>query len=179
MEIVCPQCRKPFVKAVRRQGGRDRLFSLIYAYPFRCQVCQHRFHLMQWGLRYIEQDVDRREYERRPVKLPVILSTDEGQLEGQTVDLAMRGCAVEVNNPLLREGTLLRVRLDAFDSEPPIVVETAVMRGVHGTRLGLEFLRMHEQEKERLSQYILSLWLEGTQMARMGTREGKPNLEVA
>ncbi len=171
MEIVCPQCRKPFVKAVRRQGGRDRLLSLIYAYPFRCQVCRHRFHLMQWGLRYIEQDVDRREYERRPVKLPVIMSTNEGQHEGQTVDLAIRGCAVEASAPLLREGALLSVHLDAFDSEPPIVVETAVVRAVHGTHLGLEFLRMNEQEKERLSQYILSLWLEGTQIARKGRME--------
>ena len=65
MEIVCTRCRKPFVKASRRQGLLDRLLSLAYAYPFRCQVCRYRFHLLQWGLRYIERDVDRREYERR------------------------------------------------------------------------------------------------------------------
>ena len=169
MELVCTKCRKPFIKASRRQGLLDRLLSLVYAYPFRCQVCRHRFHLLQWGLRYIERDVDRREYERRSVKLRAVMSTSEGQYEGHTIDLAMGGCAVETNNPLLREGTLLSVHLDAFDSESPIVVEAAVVRAVHGTHLGLEFLRMNEKEKERLSQYILSLWLEGTQAARKGS----------
>ena len=171
MEIVCAKCRKPFIKASRRQGLLDRLLSLVYAYPFRCQVCRYRFHLMQWGLHYIERDVDRREYERRPVKLSAVMSTNEGRYEGQTINLAMGGCAVEVDNPLLRQGTLLGVHLDAFDREPPIVVDAAVVRTVHGTRLGLEFLRMNEKEKERLSQFILNLWIEGTQIARSGGRE--------
>lgn len=35
-------------------------------------------------------------------------------------------------------------------------------------RLRLEFLRMAQKEKERLSQFILNLWLGGTQMARKG-----------
>ena len=169
MEIACTQCRKPFVKAIRRQGLLDRLLSLAYVYPFRCQVCQHRFHLLQWGLHYIERNVDRRQYERRSVKLRAVMSTNEGQCEGQTIDLAMGGCAVETNNPLLREGTLLSAHLDTFDSEPPIVVEAAVVRAVHGTHLGLEFLRMNAIEKERLSQYILSLWMNGTQVARKGS----------
>jgi c-di-GMP-binding flagellar brake protein YcgR len=174
MEIVCTRCRKPFVKATRRQGALDRLLSLAYVYPFRCQICRHRFHLLQWGLRYIERDVDRREYERRPVKLPVVLSTKVGLYEGQTVDLAMGGCAVEANSPPLREGTLLTVHLDAFDSEPPIVVDAAVVRTVQGTRVGLEFLRMNEKEKERLSHYILDLWLQGTQVARKGRLAAAP-----
>jgi c-di-GMP-binding flagellar brake protein YcgR len=179
MEIVCAKCRKPFVKASRRQGLSDRLLSLVYVYPFRCQVCRHRFHLMQWGLRYIERDVDRREYERRPVKLRAVMSTHEGRYEGQTIDLAMGGCAVEANDPRLREGTVLNIHLDAFDSEPPIVVDAAVVRAVHEAHLGLEFLRMNEQEKERLSQFILSLWLAGTQEARKGTWPSQPCREVA
>jgi hypothetical protein len=171
MEITCTHCRKPFVKATRRQGMLDRLLSLAYVYPFRCQICRHRFHLLQWGLHYVEKDVDRRQYERRPVRLPVVLSGDAGRLEAQTVDLAMGGCAVEADDPLLREGALVGVHLDAFDLEPPIVVKTAVVRAVQGTRLGLEFLRMNEHEKGRLSRYILSLWLEGTQAARRGLKD--------
>jgi c-di-GMP-binding flagellar brake protein YcgR len=168
MEIACARCRKPFVKATRRQGLLDRLLSLSYVYPFRCQVCQHRFHLMQWGLRYIERDVDRREYERRRVTLHVVMSTGEGRYEGHTIDLAMGGSAINAYDLHFREGALLSLRLDAFDSEPPIVVDAAVVRIANGTRLGVEFLRIADKEKERLSQYILSLWMEGTQVARKG-----------
>ena len=168
MEIVCMHCRKPFVKAARRQGLLDRLFSLAYVYPFRCQVCRHRFHLMQWGLCYIERDVDRREYERRPATLRVVMSTSEGRYEGHTIDLAMGGCAINAYDPQFREGAFLSLHLNAFDSEPPIVVDAAVVRVANGTRLGVEFLRIADKEKERLSQYILSLWLEGTQVARKG-----------
>jgi c-di-GMP-binding flagellar brake protein YcgR len=168
MEIVCARCHKSYVKATRRRGLLDRLLSLGYTYPFRCQVCRHRFHVMQWGLRYIERDVDRREYERRPVTMRVVMSTGEERYEGHTVDLAMGGCAINSYDQRLREGTLLGIHLNAFDSEPPIVVDAAVVRAANGTRLGVEFLRIADKEKERLSQYILSLWMEGTQIARQG-----------
>jgi c-di-GMP-binding flagellar brake protein YcgR len=171
MEIVCAMCRKPFVKPARRQGALDRLLSLAYMYPFRCQVCRHRFHLMQWGLRYIERDVDRREYERRQTTLRVVMSTSEGRYEGHTIDLAMGGCAINAYDLQFREGALLSLHLNAFDSEPPIVVDAAVVRSASGTRLGVEFLRIADKEKERLSQYILSLWMEGTQVARKGRME--------
>jgi c-di-GMP-binding flagellar brake protein YcgR len=171
MEIVCAYCHKPFVKATRRQGLPDRLLSLVYVYPFRCQVCGHRFHLLQWGLRYIERDVDRRQYERRPVTLRLDMSTGKGQYEGHTVDLAMGGCAINAYDPQIHEGALLNLRLKAFDNEPPIVVDAAVVRVANGTRLGVEFLRIANEEKERLSRYILSLWMDGTQVARRGRKD--------
>ena len=169
MEIVCAKCRKPFVKAVRRRGGLDRLLSLAYSYPFRCQVCQHRFRLMQWGLRYVEKDVDRRQYERRPVGISALIRLHEQHHQGTIVDLAMGGCAIDMVTPLQR-GTLLGVQMDAFDTEPPIVVETAIVRSSGGMRHNVEFLRIAEDEKHRLSQYILTLWLEGTVRARKGVR---------
>jgi len=168
MELICSRCRKPFVKAVRRQGGLDRLLSLAYVYPFRCQVCRYRFHMMQWGLRYIERDVDRREYERRPVQLQAKLQDEQGkEYEGTVRDLSMGGCAMEAD-ALLQKGTLLSLQLDALDSEPFITVESTIVRSEQEARLRLEFLRMAPKEKERLSQFILSLWLEGTQAARRG-----------
>lgn len=168
MELICSQCRKPFVKAVRRQGGLDRLLSLAYVYPFRCQVCRHRFHLMQWGLRYIERDLDRREYERRPVQLPAKLQDEQGrEYEGTVRDLSMGGCAIEMRALLLKD-TLLSLQLDALDNEPFITVETTIVRSTQEARLRLEFLQMAQKEKARLSQFILNLWLVGTQEARKG-----------
>ena len=169
MEIVCAKCRKPFVKAVRRQGPVDKLMSLAYCYPFRCQVCRHRFRLMQWGLRYIEQDVDRRQYERRPVQISSRIEASGQDHEGTIVDLALGGCAIDTGATFPR-GTVLKLLMDAFDLEPPLVVEAAVVRSAGGTRHNVEFLRIAEDEKQRLSQYILTLWLEGTVRARKGVR---------
>jgi c-di-GMP-binding flagellar brake protein YcgR len=85
------------------------------------------------------------------------------------VDLAMGGSAIETGAPL-QTGALLSLQMDAFDTEPRIVVEAAIVRSSGGTRHNVEFLRMADHERERLSRYILTLWLEGTQVARKGVR---------
>ena len=72
--------------------------------------------------------------------------------------------------PPLFEHAILGIRLNALDDEPPIVVEAAIVRSSLGSRAELEFLRMAKQEDERLSQFILSLWIEGTQIARSSGR---------
>jgi predicted RNase H-like nuclease (RuvC/YqgF family) len=48
---VCPKCSSNYVKRVSRIGS-ERLISLFYIYPFRCQPCGHRFRLFKWGVRY-------------------------------------------------------------------------------------------------------------------------------
>jgi len=115
MELICAHCRKPFVKRSRRAGMLDRALSLVYAYPFSCQLCGNRFHLMQWGIRYIEKDVDRRQYERRPVKMRVRITGARGDHEGTVLDLAVGGCAIETSTPF-QPGDLLGLSLDAFDN---------------------------------------------------------------
>lgn len=177
MEIVCAKCRKPYVQAVRQQGALDRLLSPLYVYPFRCQVCRHRFHLMQWGLRYNETEVDRRQYVRRPVRLLAKLVFEDREYEGTVLDLSMGGSAVETHVSF-QDNTVFSLHLDAFDLEPPIVIEAAIVRAVKGTRIGLEFLRFASGQEQRLSEYLLTLWLEGTQMARKGTWQDAPRQET-
>jgi hypothetical protein len=41
-------------------GGSERLISLFYIYPFRCQPYGHRFRLLQWGVTYTRIEKDRR-----------------------------------------------------------------------------------------------------------------------
>jgi len=43
MEPHCPRCGQDIVQRVRRRGLLDHLLSIVYIYPFRCQVCFHRF----------------------------------------------------------------------------------------------------------------------------------------
>jgi chromosome segregation ATPase len=48
---VCPKCSSDYVERVSRIGS-ERLISLFYIYPFKCQPCGHRFRLLQWGVTY-------------------------------------------------------------------------------------------------------------------------------
>jgi len=45
--LHCPQCGTHFVRRSHRQGITERLWSLVAVYPFRCQVCAHRFKARQ------------------------------------------------------------------------------------------------------------------------------------
>ena len=49
--LVCPKCSSDHVKRVSRIG-HERLISLFYIYPFRCEACRHRFRRLRWGVTY-------------------------------------------------------------------------------------------------------------------------------
>jgi len=165
MEIVCSQCRKPFVQAVRQRGFLDRLLRRAYIHPYGCQVCRHRFYVMQWGLRPAEIPMDGSQYRMRPVRVHAMVLDEQGHREGDITDLSMGGCTIVTPAPLL-EGAMLGIRLFALDDEPPIAVEAAIVRSALGARVEVEFLRLAKQEEERLNRFVTSLWIEGTQIAR-------------
>jgi hypothetical protein len=165
MEIVCTQCRKPFVKAVRREGLLDCLLSLVYVYPFRCQICRHRFSVLRWGIRYNGTLDDRRRYVRHPVRLPVTLTSQSGKHDGRATDLSVGGCSIAVFAPY-REGDVLSIWLQTPDDEPPIEVDAAVVRTVSQGRLGVEFVSLRDPEEARLRRLALTLWTESTLTAR-------------
>ena len=169
MEIVCPKCRKPFVQAVRQQGILDRLRHWAYLHPYGCKICRHRFYVMQWGLRPSKLPMDSDQYRMRPVSIHGKILYEQGHREGDITELSMGGCMIELPAALL-EGTMLGIRLDAFDDEPPIIVEAAIVRSALGTRVEVEFLRLANDEEGRLNRFVTSLWLEGTQTARSGGR---------
>jgi hypothetical protein len=169
MEIVCSQCRKPFVQAVRQRGFLDRLLHRIYMHPYGCKACRRRFYVLQWGVRPGEIPPDTSQYRMRPVRIHATLLDEQGHREGDITDLSMGGCMIELTARLL-EGTLLGVHLDALDDEPPIVVEAAIVRAAVGGRTELEFLKLAPQEEDRLNRFVTSLWMEGTQIARSSGR---------
>jgi len=49
----CPQCRRAVVQRTHRRGLFERVGSLFWLYPFRCQRCGHRFRAKQRGVRYV------------------------------------------------------------------------------------------------------------------------------
>lgn len=154
-EPTCPNCGRDFVRRSHRQGLLERVLSVIYVYPFRCQLCMHRFLTLQLGKRFIKQKVDRREYERIETKLPLAFKGDQAQGEGMTIDLSMAGCALE-SDATVPEGSLVQLELKN-SSASPVEVEAAVVRSARQRTIGLQFLRLREEEQERLRQFVRQL----------------------
>ena len=157
-EIRCPNCSKEYVARVARVGFAEEILSLFYIYPFKCQLCGCRFKGLQWGVRYFRVEEDRREYERLPTTFPVSFSAEAFDGSGMVCDISMIGCTfqpqAEANNP--KEGTVLRMALQISKDLEPIDVE-AVVRNVRQDQVGMEFLRFHQADKERLQLFVRDL----------------------
>jgi hypothetical protein len=170
MEISCSRCGKPFIRRVRPFGVLDHLLSFLYAYPWRCQICRHRFRILQWGVRPDPASVDRRQYLRRPVRLPVRLTKETGELigTGTTIDLSAAGCSIE-SDASLHGHDIVRLELEIVAEKPPIVIDAAIVRRLEKPGIALDFLRVSLADETRLNHFVLDLWITGTEEARRGT----------
>ena len=64
--VPCPACGGTLVRRSHRNGLAEAMFSVVYVYPFRCQLCTHRFLALQWGVRYQRRDRRREEGRQSP-----------------------------------------------------------------------------------------------------------------
>lgn len=155
-QILCPTCGKDFVRRTLRQGAHEYLLSIVYVYPYRCQLCAHRFLRMELGRRYNESTVDKRQYERVKAKFPVTFVGDKASGAGTVSRLSLGGC--ELESPLkLMEGMMFNLRLQPPDPNQAINVETAIVRSVRPPVAGVEFLRSNPTEQFRLIQFVAGL----------------------
>jgi len=156
--LKCPNCSKEYVARVARVGFAEKLLSLFYIYPFKCQLCGCRFKGLQWGLRYFRVEEDHREYVRLPTTFPVSFSAGDFAGGGMACDISMNGCTFQseraANNP--QEGSVLRMALQISTALQPVNVE-AVVRNVQRDYVGVEFLRLQAADKERLQHYVREL----------------------
>ncbi len=152
----CSKCGKNFVRRSHRRGVIERLLSVGYVYPFRCQLCSHRFKALQWGVRYSKHVVDRREYERIPTGFSVTFQGDHVRGEGVATDISMAGCALETDARLAVEA-LLQLRLQIPDRDPAVTVDAAVVRSVRARAVGLQFLRLQPQDRDHLHHFVQGL----------------------
>jgi len=153
----CPKCSGEFLRRVSRRGGLERMLSSFYIYPFRCQLCGHRFKLLQWGEMYRKTYYDRREFERLPVSLDASIWGESGEHdEGTLRDLSMGGCGL-TTGVAFGEGSILRLELHVPDEDLPIVVQAAVVRNAASSHSEIEFLRLQHAERERLRVLVKEL----------------------
>ena len=168
----CPNCRKNLVHQSRREGLSEALWCLLCIYPFRCQLCTHRFLAFQWGWRRLISYDDLREYVRFPVRFQLTFSGQQVSGVGTVVNLSRQGCAIETNTPI-PPGELFCLRIYEPDGHPLFEIEAAAVLYIvdrkHERRVGVEFVCIQEREMQRLVGIIEDLCT-GTQRNRSMSR---------
>ena len=91
--VKCPNCARDFVRRVSRSDSVEKFLSIFYVYPFKCQLCGYRFRFLQWGVRYVRVEEDRREYDRMEMNFPVSFYGQDVAGEGNVVNVSMGGCS--------------------------------------------------------------------------------------
>jgi hypothetical protein len=154
----CPRCRKPFTRRSQREGLFERGISLVHVYPFRCQLCAHRFLALHWGACFVKYRPDRRAYVRLPVRYPVTFTGDV-MGTGSIANLSIQGCGIETD-AVPPQGAILQLTLHEINGQPAIEVEAAVVRSVvpRLRQVGVEFLRLQAGEQERLRRVVETHW---------------------
>lgn len=159
--LPCPQCGTHFVRRSHRRGITERLLSLVSVYPFRCQVCAHRFKVRQSRGRASQHLLDRRQYDRLTTHVPTTFAASgtpgKSRAGGGVVsDISLGGCYLHTATPA-SEGTMLSLELQTGAHTPAIPVAAAVVRTAQPGGVGLEFLHLDKAAHERLSQFVRQL----------------------
>ncbi|MGH7236330.1 MAG: PilZ domain-containing protein [Nitrospiraceae bacterium] len=100
--------------------------------------------------------MNRREYPRVGVQLPVSLSSSGVAGGGLVSGLSARGCTV-VSDELIQTGTSLALHIQLPDQYAPLKVDLAEVRWAQGREFGLEFVRLRLEEKTRLHRFLGAL----------------------
>jgi PilZ domain-containing protein len=153
---ACPKCKSPLVGRTHRNGMTEQALSLAYVYPFKCQVCQHRFRRLRWGERYVRVHLDRRDTERLPTRIPVTIHwKDGGQGQGTVRDISVMGCGIETE-AVVPMGALVLLQLEP-EGEPPIDIDVGEVRSRQPRRIGVRFARVAPTHSERIRQIVQRL----------------------
>lgn len=99
-----------------------------------------------------------RKYPRFEVHLPVSFSfcTGSRQGEGTIYNLSLGGCRIESDTKIERN-ECLRLRVYVSIIDPPVIVESAVVRWSNSNDCGIEFLVTHKEHLDRLQQFLRML----------------------
>jgi len=147
-----------FISVEDHRGVRTREFPAEVVYATEQEADTHG---IAFGQRLIDGKVkglsvmdlkaeDRRATPRIRVQFRATFSASP-KLEGTGImlDLSLGGCRIE--SPLTMDpGVSLELRIYVPDIEWPLMIEAASVQWVSGPTFGLGFVRLREQERERL-----------------------------
>ncbi len=102
--------------------------------------------------------LEKRRFERVKVRCKVMIESDEGQVQGTTLNLSMNGLLVKARQ-LFPMDSLVRVRLELSPAAPPLHAVARVTNRVGHDRMGLELENLGPAESQRLQKFILPLLL--------------------
>lgn len=152
-DLVCPKCEGTFARRSHRKGLIEFLCGLVLIYPYRCQLCAHRF----LATPKLSSRTPHREFERLHVNFPASFrsayldQTITG--EGTILTLSIRGCSLIAQQPL-GKGSLLRLHVRYAEHDAPIDIDVAVVRSSSNKQLGIEFLSLQPNEEVRLRRLL-------------------------
>jgi hypothetical protein len=135
----------------------ERLLNRFRIFSFRCQLCTARFRAYRSQPTNHTSVADRREYKRLPVSFRAnLLAQSAVRMDNRVTDISMGGCTLETTT-VLPEGTFIELVIKPASDEEPIKIETAMVCSSRPESMGIRFLEMVADDKNRLSQVILSL----------------------
>ena len=134
-----------------------RLLNRFRILSFRCQLCTTRFRTYRNQPPDQTSVLDRRQYKRLPVSFRANLVTGNAvRIDNRVTDISMGGCTLETATAL-PQGTFIELVIKPASDEEPIKIETAMVCSSRPESMGIRFLEMVTDDKNRLSQVILSL----------------------
>jgi PilZ domain len=145
------------VRRSSRVGAYERLISVLYVYPFRCQRCAQRFRQLNWGRRYLHPSSERRDYERVTVRVAARLTAGTETAHAETTDLSITGCAMQTS-ARFPPGTEVRCTLQLGPGRSVDIAE-AIVRAANEGRVSLQFVQVAADEQRRLADYINAIAL--------------------
>jgi c-di-GMP-binding flagellar brake protein YcgR len=101
--------------------------------------------------------VDRRQYKRLPASFHAELLSENAERSAHRVtDISMGGCTLETAETLPR-GSFFELTIAPASDKKAITIETAMVCSARQESMGVRFLELQPNDKQRLSQVILSL----------------------
>lgn len=90
---------------------------------------------------------------RTPVKCVLTFAADGVVGEGRVLNLSVPGCLIETSTKL-KVGQYLHLQLRFSDGHAPLRIALAVVRRIEGVLVGLELIRMSNEDQFRLRSIV-------------------------
>ena len=99
---------------------------------------------------------EKREQPRFTSQFRSTISGGPGEGQGRTLDLSAGGCMIETDLPVV-VGASFECRIYVPGLDWPLRIDEAQVRWVKGNTFGIQFVKIHPDEKAKLKQVIATL----------------------